>query len=1175
MVRKIRLIGLPFLFVLLCLFVAGGVTDRMDFVAFGYDEPHDTGHATSDEDDSDEDNPGDDDNEDEDEDPVELLTGNFKYEYEDLSFLSGKDRMQLIRYYNSQDRYNGAVGYGWNFNYNMKAIPVTDEGRNYVIVRDFTGVRYKFQENADGSYQSPQGWFLDLTKDVDGGYILTDSCGLTYLFDAEGDLIQIKDCCSSTEWNLTYDTNKRLIKVEDTYGGSFSFSYNDVNKISSVEDHAGNEVFYFYNQKGELKEVVGKGGEIYRYAYDEDHNLTAILNSQGQTILENTYNDEDRVSKQTNRNGTFTFSYDIANRRVTVTNEDGKSRIHKMNEYGQPLEITDENGKTEYYTWNEQHRLTEYTNKLGETIKFEYDESGNRTKTIMPDGGEIVVEYDSSGNLLSLTDPTGAKTVYSYDGGRLTKKTYPSGQRYRGLTYDQQGRVRGIYDASSSPEQPTYELYYTDSGRVEHVVYPNNLAETFTYNEAGKVRKWVTRAGQEIFYRYDQAGRMDRVSYKVGAAYALYDYQYDEYGRLKAIVYPNGESMKFDLDKYGRTVRVTDPLGNSTEYTYSKGNLVKRTDGEGRITEYTYDATGRRTGVAYLAGDGSTISSISYTYDAMGRLSSADDGTVAVTFTYNFLGKPTKMECPYLQKTVDYSYDSAGRLIRTVITDHSSGDVTYTNGYAYDEDGLLTNLIAPSGVTTTIQYDEAARPVATAYPNGVEQQQSYTAMGLAENIDYKKGTDTLESFDYSFDDFGNVTRVVGSGVTTTYKYDDLNRLIEANSPDGSVIEYTYDLSENRTSKTVDGEAANFTYDKAGRLIEADGVTYDYDKNGNLIRKISESGVTTTYQYDYENRLTGVTLGDGTEIAYRYYPVLPEEAGEVAPLGDQVIAKTVNGSDGARYLVGQDMDLLLTMGSDNSFKAWHSGGVRKDDIVFSAGSGTTTYYLKDILSSVIGQADETGSMAKTLSYAPYGAVTPQDHDVFGFTGRYHEKETGLIYYRARFYDPEIGRFMTSDDFDRTLFNPRESNLYVYAMNNPTNYTDPTGYSAECKDGAWTGTQAGGEAHFVLGASVTVTTVCCTTSPSLCCSFFSLAGSAGLEASASGGGMIIQFLNCPTAGDIAGWGGGVSGEIALGGGIDVGGSVGTTGCVAVAGGGGVGVGGGVSVDFGYTWNTGCTD
>ena len=397
-------------------------------------------------------------------------------------------------------------------------------------------------------------------------------------------------------------------------------------------------------------------------------------------------------------------------------------------------------------------------------------------------------------------------------------------------------------------------------------------------------------------------------------------------------------------------------------------------------------------------------------------------------------------------------------------------------------------------------------------------------------------------------------------------------MTRAELPDGQVIDFAYDLNDNRRSERVDGQLTDYTYDAAGRLLAAGATRFDYDANGNRIQKTVD-GQITQYDYDYENRLTRITLPNGTVINYRYYPAMPKGAGKLAALGEQMISQAVNGVE-TRFLVGLDMDALMTLDGTNAVTAWHSGGTRIDDIRVSRSGGADTYHWRDFSGSVIGQADGAANLLGSYAYGPFGASSGGQATHFGYTGRTFQPDSGLYYYRARFYDPGTARFLSRDSFAVPTSDPRQFHPYAYVLNNPLLYVDPSGHKHKCPGGAWTGAVTGGEAHFGLGVGINQIMVFCTARPSVRCIFLSFAVSAGLEASASAGVQVIQFLNCPNAGSIAGWGGGVSGEIAVGGGVDAGASYGIGGCVALAGGGGVGVGGGVSLDFGYTWNKGCS-
>ena len=550
------------------------------YLAVAFDQQHDTGHATSDQKPPKPDKPPDKPDPDEDEDPIELITGNFKYEHEDLNFTSGRTLLAVTRYYNNQDRYNGPLGYAWNMNFHMQAIPVSKGSQNYVIVRDFNGVRYRFSENADGSYTPPAGWFHQLRRrDGQAGLELVKTSGRIYTFDADGDLVGIRSCCTAEAFSLLYDNQKRLEAVQDGSGGGFFFSYNDLNKISAISDHSGRRAEYFYNERLELREYHSPYGLILRYVYDEDHNIIRILDGLGQLLLANTYGDTGQVLEQTNQGGTFTFSYATVgvNTRVTVTDQDGRSRIHLLNPTGQPLQVTDRNGKNEFFTWNDIQRLTSYTNRLGEVFGFEYDAAGRRTRTIFPDERDITVTYDAQGRRTAVTDSDGRTTTFSYDAqGQLTRKTLPSGERFSAYTYDAEGRLTALYDAATSAQNPLYTVTHSPEGQISRIDYPNGQYEAFEYNALGAQTGWTTRGGNDIVYGYTDGGLLDRVSYRLGNVYAVYRYVYDPAGNLVEVQDPAGNRTRLVVDHFDRLTGVIDPLGNTTQFSYEQDHLAVR-----------------------------------------------------------------------------------------------------------------------------------------------------------------------------------------------------------------------------------------------------------------------------------------------------------------------------------------------------------------------------------------------------------------------------------------------------------------------------------------------------------------------------------------------------------------------------------------------------------------------
>jgi RHS repeat-associated protein/uncharacterized repeat protein (TIGR01451 family) len=266
-------------------------------------------------------------------------------------------------------------------------------------------------------------------------------------------------------------------------------------------------------------------------------------------------------------------------------------------------------------------------------------------------------------------------------------------------------------------------------------------------------------------------------------------------------------------------------------------------------------------------------------------------------------------------------------------------------------------------------------------------------------------------------------RGVTSTVTITYQYDPLYRLTGATYSGGAEYHYTYDAVGNRQiMDSPDGEVS-YTYDAANRLTSVDGVTYTWDDNGNL----TSDGVRS-YTYDHADRLTQVTQGSQTtQYAYN---------GD----GDRT-SKTVSG-DTTQYVLDLAATLPVVV-SDT--EAVYLYGL---DIIAQQQS-ERQYYFHDALGSVRQLLDSTGEVDANYAYDPFGVpvVAGDATNPYRFTGEAWDEEVELLYLRARYYQPDTGRFITKDPWVGNVWQPSTLNRYVYASNNPVNYVDPAGLQDE--------------------------------------------------------------------------------------------------------------------------------
>jgi RHS repeat-associated protein len=286
------------------------------------------------------------------------------------------------------------------------------------------------------------------------------------------------------------------------------------------------------------------------------------------------------------------------------------------------------------------------------------------------------------------------------------------------------------------------------------------------------------------------------------------------------------------------------------------------------------------------------------------------------------------------------------------------------------------------------------------------------------------GTDTLTRTNY-------ITATAPEVVETTiitYTYDPLYRLTSADYSSGEFFAYAYDAVGNRLAMTTTEGTTAYTYDAANRLTNVDGVAYTWDNNGNLL-----SDGTRTFQYDYANRLTQVVSGTlTTEFTYNG--------------NGHRVAKTVNGTQ-TRYTLDPAMGLVqvlveTTGGETTTYLYGHD--------LLAEETTAWVWHLNDGLGSVRQLTDGAGQVTVAQGYTPFGVLLWYEGSAasaYGYTGEQEDASTGLVFLRARYYDPSTGRFISEDPFPGYVRRPQSLNLYVYVTNNPLGRVDPARLQGE--------------------------------------------------------------------------------------------------------------------------------
>jgi RHS repeat-associated protein len=558
--------------------------------------------------------------------------------------------------------------------------------------------------------------------------------------------------------------------------------------------------------------------------------------------------------------------------------------------------------------------------------------------------------------------------------------------------------------ASTSPATPllagapTTEYHYDADGNLESLTDPNGHTTSYTYDADDELTKVKEPNGTVTETGYDSMGQV--TSQTDGNKHTT-EYKRNALEEVEEEVNPLGKKTLEEYNAAGYLVKLTDPKGRTTTYTYDPANRlteVSYSSGNPSAVKYEYNKDGDRTQMT--DGTGTT----KYEYDQLDRLTESENGhKEVIKYEYNLANDPTKITYPN-GKAITRGYDKDERLEK--VTDW----LEHTTKFAYNPDSDLTTTIFPSESKDEDQY---------AYSH--DDQMNEVAM--------LKSTETLASLAYARDGDGQVTQTTSKGLpgeeTTEEHYDENNRLTKAGS-----AEYKYDAANNPTKQG----ASEYTYNAADQLEKGTGATYSYDELGERTKTTPTSGPATTYGYDQASDLTSVERPKEGET--------PEIKDTYAYNGEKLrVSQTIAGT--TTYMAwdtAEGLPLLLSDGT-NSY-IYGSGGLPIEQINNS--TGTVSYLHHDQAGSTRLTTGSTGTVTGKCSYSAYGTPTCEGSSTtpLGYDAQYTSQDTGLIYMRARVYDPVTGQFLSVDPRDATTGAP-----YYYAGDNPVNEQDRTGLGEE--------------------------------------------------------------------------------------------------------------------------------
>ena len=662
-------------------------------------------------------------------------------------------------------------------------------------------------------------------------------------------------------------------------------------------------------------------------------------------------------------------------------------------------------------------------NQEGECTQHSYDCVGNRLTETRPNGNIITYVYDEKNQLVTVSDSIGKVASYTYDcvGNRITEQ-----------------------DGNNNSTQ--YE--YDPLNRLIKVTDSMGQFTTYEYDAAGNLIKVTDREGNQTSYTYDEVNRRITITDALGG---VTTYEYDCVGNLIKITDCNGNATTYEYDPLNRLIKETYADGGIKEFTYDcVGNLMTRKDQNGIVTNYEYEYLYRLARRDYPG-----INDDVFTYDKGGRMLTADNLHSTVTFAYDGANRVTQTTQNGL--AVTYTFDIA----------NNKRIITYPGGKVVKEemdkrDRLKTIKDAIDQIIAGNTYDHGNRISARTFLNTTDIGWNYNPNNWTTQLAHKKAATSLIDFGYDYDKEGNRLYARKNHDTSNsekYTYDALYRLTEFKR--GILVGNNIFSPSKECTWTLDcvgnwlkgpltcpqSGGCSITHNQVNEYTDICGVAQSHDDNGNLIDDNANA-----YEYDYENRLVKVTRKSDSVLLgeYRYDAlsrrVEKETSGVVTGFvydSARVIEERQGGFVMAEYVYGGWIDEVLTMDR----------------------GGNTYYYHTNALGSIVAMSDSAGNIVEHYRYDAYGKpetfvgpgvdgtwftaddVTAAYSGVgnpYLFTGRRLDEETGLYYYRARYYSAERGRFLQRDPLGYV----DGMNLYEYVRGNSINFNDPLGLKKKC-------------------------------------------------------------------------------------------------------------------------------
>jgi RHS repeat-associated protein len=807
-----------------------------------------------------------------------------------------------------------------------------------------------------------------------------------------------------------FDARNRLVRSLDALGYTNTTTFNALGKAESTTDRMGRQTRYWHDARGNLIQT----------AYPSDANTPAA-------VTRTVYDELNRP---------------VYTQRRTAANDPADSGDTTANA---THTIYDPLGRVE--------RTESLTN-----VVIGWTEVADAPATVLAGAGGLVgdtaAEFDEAGRVLSQIDARGVTTFFEYDaGGRRTASTVYDDES-RGLDtrslYDAAGNVVVTLDALGRGTTNVFDALH----RSVEVQLADGTKRFTIYDELGRRVAEVDQAGVTNRFGYDALGRLTAATNAWATANATWaTYRYDEQGNQTNQVDALGRVTRFAFDKLGRRIGRTLPGGQSEGVAYNAaGSATWHTNFNGQAIRMDYDAASRILAKVYSDGTSNT-----FAYTLTGQRWKMSDASGVTSNRFDGLDRlierthePVVGWGPMVWQ--NYAYDPQGNLVSVAIRDYYNN---IGSELTYDHDSLnrlsaVNDLRLGFGVpkTTSYEYDGLGNLASCEYPTTVKHAWRYNSLNRLTNLLVVAGSVALGQFDYALGVTGQRTSLIehvnGVWRTNLWNYDQqyrlTNELLRADS--GTVtgqVAYAYDAVANRTNRlstlsplvstnssyNTNDWLGTDVYDSAGNTrTNAAEMVYRYNAD-NQLTNVVHGTTNTALTYDADgNRISKTVSVSGTVTTRTYYVVDNRNpTGYAQVLEEWAIASNYIPTSKRIYHYGLDLiSQRVDSGDPNFFGYDGHGSVR---LLTDTGTNVTDTYTYDANGSLIA------SSGTTLNH-------------YRYAGEQLDEDLGQYYLRARYFNPETGRFLTMDSFEGKNEDPLSLHKYLYCHGDPANRNDPSGH-----------------------------------------------------------------------------------------------------------------------------------